>query len=92
MMYRLTKVRGDGDNFLRFAVFPIRDTDFVEIKYLFGYTALYGLVQILSYFPDNTPGICERWLSCAPLRVCIASSESPRMREFTRHRVNVISN
>jgi hypothetical protein len=48
-MYRLTTHRGEGDNFLRFAIFLIRDANFVEIKHQFGYTALYVLVQILNY-------------------------------------------
>jgi hypothetical protein len=48
-MYRLTKHRGEGDNFLRFGVFPIRDANFIEIKHQFGYTSLYLLVQILNY-------------------------------------------
>jgi hypothetical protein len=52
-MYRPTKHRGEGDNFLHFAVFPIRDADFVEIKHQFGYTALYVLVQILNYSLDK---------------------------------------
>jgi hypothetical protein len=39
MMYHLTKHRRGDDNFLRFAVFPIRDANFVEIKHQFGYTA-----------------------------------------------------
>jgi hypothetical protein len=34
MMYRLTKHRGEDDNFLHFAVFPIRNTNFVEIEHL----------------------------------------------------------
>jgi hypothetical protein len=49
MMHRLIKHRGEGDNFLRCAVFPIRDADFVEIKHQFGYTSLRVLVQILNY-------------------------------------------
>jgi hypothetical protein len=49
MMYRPTKHRGEGDNFLRCAVFPIRDASFGEIKHQFGYTALYVLVQSLNY-------------------------------------------
>jgi hypothetical protein len=49
MMYHLTKDRGDGDDFLRFAVFSICDANFVEIKHQFGYTALYVVVQILNY-------------------------------------------
>jgi hypothetical protein len=44
----VTKDCGEGDNFLRFAVFPIRDADFVEIKHQFGYTVLLALVQILN--------------------------------------------
>jgi hypothetical protein len=49
MMYRLTKHRGGDDNFLHFAIFPIRDVNFVEIEHQFGYTALYVVVQILNY-------------------------------------------
>jgi hypothetical protein len=44
-MYRLTEGRGECDNFRRFAVFPIRNADFVEIKQQFGCTALYVIVQ-----------------------------------------------
>jgi hypothetical protein len=39
MMYRLTNHRGEGDNSLRFAIFPMRDANFVEIKYQFGYNS-----------------------------------------------------
>jgi hypothetical protein len=35
-MYRLTKHRGEDDNFLRFTVFLIRDANFVEINHQFG--------------------------------------------------------
>jgi hypothetical protein len=49
MMYRLTKHRGDSDTFRRFAVFSIRDAEFVEIKHQFGYTAVYVLVHMLNY-------------------------------------------
>jgi hypothetical protein len=48
-MYRLTKHRGEGDHFPRFAVFTIRDAIFVEIDHQFGYPALYVIVQILNY-------------------------------------------
>jgi hypothetical protein len=48
-MYRLTNDRDEDDNFLRFAVFPIRDANFVEIKHQLGYPALYVLVQIPNY-------------------------------------------
>jgi hypothetical protein len=41
MMYGLTEHRGEGDNFLRFAAFPIRDSNFIEIEHQMGYTALY---------------------------------------------------
>jgi hypothetical protein len=46
MVYHLAKHRGEGDNSLRFAVFPVRDGDFLEIKHQFGCTAIYVLVQI----------------------------------------------
>jgi hypothetical protein len=48
MMYRLSKDRGGDNNCLRFAAFPIRDANFVEIKHEFGYPALYVIVQILN--------------------------------------------
>jgi hypothetical protein len=48
MMYRLTKHRGEGDSLLRFALFPIRDANFLARKHQFGYAALYVLVQILN--------------------------------------------
>jgi hypothetical protein len=47
MMYRLTKHRGESDNFLISAVFPIRDSNFVEIEHQLGYTTLYVIVPIL---------------------------------------------
>jgi hypothetical protein len=47
-VYRSTKHRGERDNFRRFAVFPIRDVNFVAVKHQFGYTALYVLVKILN--------------------------------------------
>jgi hypothetical protein len=49
MIYRLTEHRGQGDPVLRFAVFPIRDANFVEIERQFDYRALYVVVQILNY-------------------------------------------
>jgi hypothetical protein len=49
IMYHQTKHRGERDNFLSFAVFPIRDANFVEIEYQFGYTSLYILEQILNH-------------------------------------------
>jgi hypothetical protein len=33
MMYRLTTHRGGDDNFLRFAIFPIRDTNLEEVNH-----------------------------------------------------------
>jgi hypothetical protein len=48
MMYLLIKHRDRDDNFLRFAVFPIRDANIVEIEHQFDSTALYVIVRILS--------------------------------------------
>jgi hypothetical protein len=47
MIYRLTKHCGGDDNFLRFAVFAIRDANFVEIERQVGHTALYVIVLVL---------------------------------------------
>jgi hypothetical protein len=44
MTYRLTKHRGGEGKLLRFAVFPIRDTNFVEIEHQVDHTALYVIV------------------------------------------------
>jgi hypothetical protein len=47
MMYCLTKHRGRDDNFLRFAMFPIRDANFVELEHQLGHTARCVIVQVL---------------------------------------------
>jgi hypothetical protein len=47
-MYHLTKHRGRDENWLHFAVLPIRDANFVEIEHQFSYTALDVIVQILN--------------------------------------------
>jgi hypothetical protein len=49
MIYHLTRHRGWDDNLLAFAVFSIRDANFVEIEHQFGHPALYVLLQILNY-------------------------------------------
>jgi hypothetical protein len=67
-MYRLTKHRAQSDRFLRFAVFPIRNTNLSEIEHQFGYPALYVLVQILNCCLEK----CSRYLRA--LRVLGASS------------------
>jgi hypothetical protein len=64
-MYHLTKHRGEGNNCLRFAVFPDRDANFVESKHQFGYTALMYLdtrswtgecsVQYILQYPSRMP-------------------------------------
>jgi hypothetical protein len=82
MMYRLTKYRGDGDHCLRFAVFPIRDANFVEIKHEFDYTALYVLVQILNYFLEKRCRYLRALLSLRATVVLITSSESEERRNL----------
>jgi hypothetical protein len=47
MTYHRAKHRGADHSFLHFVVFPIRDANFVEIEHQVGYTAMYGIVQIL---------------------------------------------
>jgi hypothetical protein len=58
MMYRLTRHRGGDDNFLRFAIFPIRNANFVGIEHQVGHTVLYVTVQVL----DHSPEKCSRYL------------------------------
>jgi hypothetical protein len=47
-MYLLTKHCGENDNFLRFAVCPIRDANLGGIEHQFDSTALHVIVRILS--------------------------------------------
>jgi hypothetical protein len=83
MIYRVTKRRGEGDNFVGFAIFPIRDANFVEIKDQFGYTALYVVVQILNYSLEKQS---RYWRALSFLRAPFAwttSSEPRKTKEFT---------
>jgi hypothetical protein len=63
MIYRLSKHRGEGHNFLRFTVIPIRDANFIEIKHQFGDTALYVPVHTLNESLEKR----SRYLRALPL-------------------------
>jgi hypothetical protein len=58
--------RGDAKS-LRFAAFPIRGANLVEIEHQFGYTALYVIVQILIVLSRNALGPCKRCSSSGRL-------------------------
>jgi hypothetical protein len=91
-MYSPTKHCGEGDNFLRFPVFPTRDANISEIKDQFGYTALYVLAQILNYSLEKR----SRYLRALPFLLAIlfwiTSSECRRTKEFIHSRVDLILN